>query len=104
MIYLVRLIIWLVVIVFISWLVHRFVGEAISNKKVKPFVGIIAFLTIVLMPMGIAKVAQLYYCWKYQPFYEIIKPLGDDFEGYYKESGRYGDFINLSKKYPGQIN
>ena len=104
MIYLLRLIIWLVVIVFISWIVHRFVGEAISNKKVKPFIGIITFLVIVLTPMSIAKVAQVYYCWKYQPFYEIIEPLGDDFEGYYKEHNvNYAIFRELIKAYPNTI-
>jgi hypothetical protein len=98
MIYLMRFILWFIVIVFISWIIHRVVGKVVSNKKVKPFIGIITFLVIMLAPITIAKIAQVYYCWKYQPFYKIIKPLGEDFEGIYGSVS--SDYLD---KYPNIV-
>jgi hypothetical protein len=93
-----RFILWFIVIVFISWIIHRVVGKVVSNKKVKPFIGIITFLVIMLAPITIAKIAQVYYCWKYQPFYKIIKPLGEDFEGIYGSVS--SDYLD---KYPNIV-
>jgi hypothetical protein len=96
MIYLERLILWLIIIILISWIIHKVGKRFVRNEKVKPFTGIIAFFVIILFPVTIAKTVQLYYCWKYRPFYKIIEPLGDDFEGYYGK----GDFYNVHKEYP----
>ncbi len=96
MVYLMRLILWLVIILLISWIIHKVGRKFVKNEKIKPFIGVITFVVIIFTPVTIAKIVQVYYCSKYQPFYKIIEPLGDDFEGYYGK----GSFRDAIKKYP----
>ena len=105
MIYLMRLIVWLIIIFIISGVIGKLTTKLSKGKIRGWIVGLASFFIIVLAPITIAKTAQLYYCWKYQPFYKIVKPLGDDFEGYYKELGDQATYSDLSgKKYPEIID
>ncbi len=83
MVYLLRWVIWLIVILIISIVIHKLLKKRLEGKWIQGFVGVITFIVIVLAPIAIAKIAQIYYWYKYQPFYEIVEPLGDDFEGFY---------------------
>jgi hypothetical protein len=103
MIYIARLVLWLIVIGLISWGIHKLINKSIHNERVKPFIGIVVFFIIILAPIAMAKVVQVYYCWKYQPFYEVVKPLEDDFYGYYQESNA-DSLRTLIQKYPNSIN
>lgn len=96
MVYLLRWVIWLIVILIISIVIHKLLKKRLEGKWIQGFVGVITFIVIVLAPITIAKIAQIYYCYKYQPFYEIVEPLGDDFEGFYYSE----DFYKFHKQYP----
>jgi hypothetical protein len=96
MVYLLRWVIWLIVILIISIVIHKLLKKRLEGKWIQGFVGVITFIVIVLAPITIAKIVQIYYCYKYQPFYEIVEPLGDDFEGFYS----INDFYKFHKEYP----
>lgn len=96
MVYLLRWVIWLIVILIISIVIHKLLKKRLEGKWIQGFVGVITFIVIVLAPITIAKIAQIYYCYKYQPFYEIVESLGDDFEGFYYSE----DFYKFHKQYP----
>jgi hypothetical protein len=101
MIYIARFILWFVIIVIVSWMLHRFVGKRfIQHETIRKYFGLIVFFIIMLTPVTIAKTVQLYYCWKYQPFYEIIEPLGKDFEGWFYSKGNSDTLYTLLKEYP----
>lgn len=96
MVYLLRWVIWLIVILIISIVIHKLLKKRLEGKWIQGFVGIITFIVIVLAPITIAKIIHTYYVFKYSPFYEIVEPLGDDFEGFYS----INDFYKFHKEYP----
>lgn len=96
MVYLLRWVIWLIVILIISIVIHKLLKNRLEGKWIQGFVGVITFIVIVLAPITIAKIVHTYYEFKYSPFYEIVEPLGDDFEGFYT----INDFYKFHKEYP----
>ncbi|MDX9814808.1 MAG: hypothetical protein RBS91_09140 [Sulfurimonadaceae bacterium] len=96
MVYLLRWVIWLIVILIISIVIHKLLKKRLEGKWIQGFVGVITFIVIVLLPITIAKIIHTYYVFKYSPFYEIVEPLGDDFEGFYS----INDFYKFHKEYP----
>ena len=64
MVYLLRWVIWLIVILIISIVIHKLLKNRLEGKWIQGFVGVITFIVIVLAPITIAKIAQLYYCYQ----------------------------------------
>lgn len=72
------------------FVIHKLLKKRLERKLIQ------GFIVIVLAPITIAKIVHTYYEFKYSPFYDIVEPLGDDFEGFYT----INDFYKFNKEYP----
>lgn len=106
MIYLFRAVVILIIIAAVSGAFGHIIKKKTKKRYLGLLSGIIIFVIIVFAPITIAKVVAVYYCNKYQPLEQIVKPLGDDFHGYYQDTYTHAldNFISITRKYPDIID